>query len=224
VPKSLAEIVLDDALATAEIVAAAAEVSDRTRVPLIAALIRETRLDEVAVVAALRRHLRIPLLEADSVTSEAEALRTLPHEVCRRLRVLPLSVADYDAGARLLRVAMADPTDHIALAEVEHHSACRVEPSLLTLSAIEELVETTYRRFVTQVMPRGQGAAALPAAPGTPSTHPYHRVTDDAELAVRHRALVNLLLEKRLITDDEYEEHVRQLMKQDQEPEPEPAS
>ena len=224
-PKPLAEIVLDEALATPEIVGAAAEVSDRTGTPLVVALIREFKLDEVAVVAALRRHLRVPLLDPESVASDPEALRTLPQEVCRRLRVLPLSVADYDAGPRLLRVAMADPTDTVGMAELEHHSGCQIEPALLTLSAVEEMVDAVYRRFVTQVMKRGRVmapdtapvAAIAPAPRPSPSTTPFHRVSDDAELAIRHRALVNLLLEKGVIGDDEYEEQVRQLMKQQDE-------
>jgi len=225
VPKSLAEIVIDEELASPEDVDSAAEVSDRKGSPLVTVLIRDFSVDEVNVVAAMKRHLRVPLLDPDSVTVEPEALRVLPHEVCKRLRVVPLSVADYNSGPRLLRVAMADPTDRVSVAEVEHHSGCRVEAALMTLSAVEEMVEKVYKRFVTQVIQRGKAGTSLSAAGKTeasaertepenkPSTVPFHRITDDAELSVRHRALIELLLEKHIISEDEYEEQVRLLMK-----------
>jgi hypothetical protein len=224
VPKPLAEIVIDEDLATVATVDAAAEVSDKKGAPLISALVREFAVDEVALVAALRRHTRTPLLDPNAVSVDPEALQLLPHEVCRRLRVVPLSVADYDTGPRLLRVAMADPTDQVSLAELEHHSGCRVEPSLMTLSAVEEMVETAFRRFVTQVMRRDRpevaagSPAGQPPAPPPPTTQPHHRLSEEAELGLRHRALLSLLITKHLVTEDEYEEEVRQLMRREDEP------
>ena len=45
-------------------------------------------------------------------------------------------------------------------------------------------------------------------------TQPYHRVSDDAEFGLRHTALCRLLLRKNVISEDEYEEEVRLLMKE----------
>ena len=101
-------------------------------------------------------------------------------------------------------------------------------PSLMPLSAIEELIEREYRSFVTEVMPRvrkafGDGVAVKtePFAreddadrPRSAQTVPYHRVVDEASIEVRHRALVKLLVDKQVITEDEYEAEIRELMKQ----------
>jgi len=57
---------------------------------------------------------------------DAEALRLLPRDVCARLRVLPLSVVT-DGRGKLLRIAMADPTDTSAIAEIEQLTHCDVE-------------------------------------------------------------------------------------------------
>lgn len=180
-------------------------------------VVRELGVDEVALVAALRRRIRVSVTDPATVTIDPEALREVSRDVCRRRRLMPLAVASYATGPKQLRVAMADPTDAVAIAEVEHHSGCRVEPTLMTLSAVEELVETSYRQYVTEVMrrpaprPRKAEPAGEPAAGGTV---PFRRVVDDADLGLRVEALVHLLVEKGVLGEDEYEEAVRELMKQ----------
>jgi hypothetical protein len=256
-PKPLAEIVLEEGLATAASVERAAVAADRDGTPLVCALVRECGIDEVALLAALRRHVRVATGDPATVAPEPEAVRELQRDVCRRQRVAPLSLSSYGGGGRVLRLAMADPTDAVAVAEVEHVTGCQVEPVLMTVSAVEELVEKTYRALVTEVIKRGGGAGELHAvasrageagsfelradaadsealrgtsrsAPRTPPggvgrrpgadgpvTSPFHRLSDEADIETRLRALVNVLLARRLVTDDELEDEVRQLMRRD---------
>jgi hypothetical protein len=238
-PKPLAEIAIDAGLVDRDQVARAAAQADATGVPLIVALVRGQGLDELALVAAVRRQMRVPLSDPAHVQLDPDALREIPRDVCRRLRVLPLSVAVYNRGPRLLRVAMADPTDPVAIAEIEHISGCRIEVTLMPLSAIEEMVEKGYRAFVTEVMQRVPAGPAKTGKPrsgfelspattpralvgrggdldedGAPATMPFHRLSEEAHITLRHQALLDLLVEKNLISEDEYEERVRQLMKQ----------
>lgn len=228
-PKPLAEIVIDEGLATQEQVVAAAHASDRTGRPLVVTLVRETGLDELALVSAIRRQMRVPLSDPGNVRLDPDALREVSRDACRRLRVLPLSVSVYDRGPRLLRLAMADPTDNVAILEVEHLTGTRVEVTLMPLSAVEEMVESGYRAFVTQVMKRGstrsgrprittndaddEDDATEPADGPAPTTMPFHRLSDEAHVALRHQALFDILLEKGVISEDEYEDRVRLLMK-----------
>ena len=225
-PKRLAEIVIDAGLAGREQVIEAAHAADEHRLPLVAALVHHGSVDELALVAAIKRQVRIAMIDPALARHDPEAMREIPQEVCRRLRIMPLAVSLYDTGTRVLRLAMADPTDAIAIAEVEHITGCQVESALMPLSAVEEMVETGYRSFITEVMRRKPPAPAEAAAvakaaapapadePVQPSTVPFHRVSDEASLEVRHRALLELLLEKRVFDEQEYEEHIRLLMKQ----------
>lgn len=224
-PKPLAEIVLEEGLATAASVVRAAEVADREHIPLVVALVRECGIDEVALVAALRRHVRVALGDPATVGAEPDAVREVARDVCQRLRVAPLAVSSYDGHRRVLKVAMADPTDAVAVAEVEHLTGCQIEPVLMTLSAVEELVDKSYRHFVTEVMTRdsksrlaaafkAREAARAGTEPVAPATIPYHRLSDEAEVEIRLRAVMNLLLEKRVFTEDELEEMVRLLMRE----------
>ena len=152
--KRLAEIVIDTQLASRELVLRAARAAERERVPLVAALVQREGVDELAVVAAIRKQVRVPLADPGVVEADPEAIRELPRAVAHRLRVMPLSISPYELETRVMRLAMADPTDTMAIAEVEHVTGCRVEGHLMPLSAIEELIENSYRSFVTEVMRR----------------------------------------------------------------------
>ena len=223
-PKPLSEIVLEEGLATAAAVSRAGEAADRAGIPLVVALVRECAIDEVALLAALRRHVRVAVGDPATVAADPDAVREISRDVCQRLTVVPLSVSSYDGRGRSLRLAMADPTDTVTLAEVEHVTGCRIEPVLMTVSAVEEMIEKTYRAFVTEVMrkrephPPGRTTAKSGATEG-PATVPYHRLSDEADLEIRFRALLEILFARQLITEDELEDQVRQLMRRhDQEP------
>lgn len=170
---------------------AAAAAADAGGTSLITELVGRLALDEVAVVAAIRRHARVPTADPATVTLDSDALREVSREVCRRLKVVPLSLASYHAGPRLLRLAMADPTDEVAVAEVEHVTGCRVEPVLMTLSAVEEMAEKGYRQFVTEVMRRSTSAA------------------ESLDVAVRLEALVAVLVDKGVVSEAEIQAAMR---------------
>jgi hypothetical protein len=224
--KPLAEILIDENLCSSETVERAAQVSDRKATPLVAVLVREFGVDEVGLVAAIRRHVRIRSVDPGAASADPDAVRIISRDVCRRLRVMPLSLASYGAKQRLLRLAMADPTDAVALAEVEHHTGCQVEPELMVLSAVEEMVEKSYGAFVTEVMKRGSGdgdpgdddipTGAVPGLAGSGAPHstvPFHRLTDEADVALRLEAVVSLLFARGILREEEVEEKVRELMK-----------
>jgi hypothetical protein len=189
VPQSLAEIVLEEGMVDRAAVAVAADRADQLHEPLVVVLVRRHGVDELALVAAIRRHVRVAVADPANLPLDSDALRDLPRDVCRRLRVLPLSVEALGVGPRRLRLAMAEPTD---------------------LSALEEMIESAYRAFVTQVMPRerepfgGTLAVTTPALP---------RAAEEADLATRLRALVRLLVAKKIVGEEELDEEIRQLLK-----------
>lgn len=261
-PKRLAEIVVETALATREDVIQAARLADQNKVPLVVPLVREIGVDELALVATIKRHRRVSLPDPATVTHDPEAIREVARDICWRLRAIPLSISYPSSDIKALRVAMADPTDTVAIAELEHVTGCQVTPSLMPLSAIEELIEKAYKSFVTDVfrrpkkkrvpfggdlevttkpIPRPDAQAGAPVeaaepmktrplavgalaldededtskgpAPEKPSTVPFHRVADEADLELRLQALLELLIEKDLLSMQEFDQHVRTLMK-----------
>jgi len=232
--KNLAEIAIEAELASPKALERAAAVADRDGIPLIEALVRGEKVDELALIGAMRKQLRVPLVDPAAVTVESEALRSLSKDVCRRRRVMPLAVV-YEAGEKRIRLAMADPTDPVAIAEVEHRCGLTIMPQLMTLSAIEEMVDREYKKIVTEVMKRDRrlfgesatNARAIGTAQGKiimsendgndgdiPKTIPFHRISDEAEITVRFNALLRLLVENKIISEDEFEDEVRDLLKE----------
>jgi hypothetical protein len=151
--KTLAEIAIEAGLVTKAGAAKAGRVAEEKKQPLVVVLIRETGVDELQLIAALRKQTRVPLLDPAHIDVDAEALRLVPRDSCARLRVLPLGVT-FDGKTRVLRVAMADPTDTAAILELEVIANCEIEVTALPLSAIEELVDKGYKQFSTAVTSR----------------------------------------------------------------------
>ena len=83
-PKPLAEIVIDEDLTTRKTVAAAARVADRKRIPLVVSLVRDFGVDEVALVAAIRRQTRVAQTDPDSASFDPEAIRVISHDCLKR--------------------------------------------------------------------------------------------------------------------------------------------
>jgi hypothetical protein len=148
--KTLAEIAIEAGLVTKAGAAKAGRMAEERKEPLVVVLIKELGVNEVALIGALRKQTRVPLLDPAQVQVDPEALRIVPRDSCARLRVLPLGVS-VDGKTRVLRVAMADPTDTSAILELEVIANCEIEVTALPLSAIDELVDKGYKQFTTLI-------------------------------------------------------------------------
>ncbi|MGN6104222.1 MAG: hypothetical protein ACTHU0_03890 [Kofleriaceae bacterium] len=185
-------------------------------------LVRELGVDEVALVGALRKQSRVPLLDPAEIQVDPDALRQVSRDVCARLRVLPFGLAA-DGGTKVLRLAMADPTDTTAAAEIEQLTQSEIDVSALPLSAIEELVDKGYRQLNTAVVSRpGRQAAFITSRGAVGSITEEISVTAQIplsqipvpvpeDLEVRVTALVQVLTRKGLITEAELAEALKKL-------------
>ncbi|HEU4729508.1 MAG TPA: hypothetical protein VFT22_16525 [Kofleriaceae bacterium] len=222
-PKTLGEIAIEAGLVNKAGAAKAGRMAEERRQPLVVVLVRELGVDEVALVGALRKQTRVPLLDPASVEIDPEALRQVPRDMCARLRVLPLTLAT-DGSGKLLRLAMADPTDTSAVAEIEQLTHCDVDVSALPLSAIEELVDKGYRQVNTAVVSRvgNPGATRFVTSRGKVLSEVESEVSVTAQIPVaglqitasddleaRFHALVSLLAAKGVLSEAELAELVR---------------
>lgn len=221
-PKTLGEIALEAGLVNKASAAKAGRMAEERGQPLVVVLIRDLGVDEVALVGALRKQTRVPLIDPASIAIDPEALRQVPREMCARLRVLPLALA-IEGSAKVLRIAMADPTDTTAVAEIEQLTHCDVEINALPLSAIDELVDKGYRQvntavvtrpsspggtmFVTQRGSVGAGRAELEAEVSVTAQIPVSALQPEPDdPAARLEALIAVLVGKGLITEAELAE------------------
>ncbi|HET7501804.1 MAG TPA: hypothetical protein VFK02_12395 [Kofleriaceae bacterium] len=222
-PKTLGEIAIEAGLVNKAGAAKAGRMAEERKQPLVVVLVRELGVDEVALVGALRKQTRVPLIDPASVEIDPEALRQVPRDMCARLRVLPLTLAS-DGSGKLLRLAMADPTDTSAVAEIEQLTHCDVEVSALPLSAIDELVDKGYRQVNTAVVSRvgnpgatmfvtsrGKVLAEVESEVSVTAQIPLSALTAPApdDLEARFHALVSLLAAKGVLTEAELAEMVK---------------
>ncbi len=148
--KTVTEIAVEAGLISKS---AANRLGKTSKAPMVVALVREAHVNEAALYSAMKKALRLPLLDVASAVADPETVRELPAEVAARLRALPLSTA-LDGNRKVLRVAMADPTDLVAIAELEETSDSDLELCLLPLSVLEEMIDRIYRAYSTAVVQR----------------------------------------------------------------------
>jgi hypothetical protein len=214
--KTLAEIAIEAGLVTKDNAVKAGRIAAQRQEPLVHVLIRELGVDEVALIGALRKQTRVPLIDPADVEVDPDALRAVTRDVCPRLRVLPLQVAT-DGSAKVLRIAMADPTDASAILELEHITHCEIEVTALPLSAIEELVEKGYKGISTAVVQRPRNLSSLsrktPIAIDVATLSesevsvtaqiPLDSMKPDPGLEAKFAALCHLLVAKGLVSEAE---------------------
>jgi type II secretion system (T2SS) protein E len=220
--KTLAEIAIEAGLVTKDSAVKAGKIAATRQQPLVHVLIRELGVDEVALIAALRKQTRVPLIDPADIEVDAEALRLVAKDVCARLRVLPLSVS-HDGTVKVLRIAMADPTDTSAILELEQLAACEIEVTALPLSAIEELVDKGYKAFSTAVVKRAEGlfvtrrptrtgpirvASEVESEVSVTAQIPLSSLVE-SDLDVKFAALCALLVKKGVVTEAELAETLK---------------
>jgi hypothetical protein len=217
VPKTLAEIAIEAGLVTKADATRAGKMAEERKEPLVVMLVRELHVDELGLVGAIRKATRVPLIDPGEIQIDAEALRIVPRDVCSRLRVLPLSITT-EGNAKVMRLAMADPTDTSGVLEIESVTQYEIDVSVLPLSAIEELVNKGYKHISTAVVQRPTGTTSFVTQRGKISSAAdvsESEVSVTAQIPLialagmpddidaRFTALVHLLVAKGVITEAE---------------------
>jgi hypothetical protein len=184
-------------------------VARRDSIALVAAATAGAEgVPEAALAEALVRRLKLPRVDLQTVFVEVDAVREVPYDLAEGRCLLPIAI-DRVGGRRVVRVAMADPLDAQAIEEIESQTGCRVDAEIAVPSEISSAVQKHYRGVTTKLIPR---AAARPAGTEDPATQPQHRIEDEASAELRVRALLSVLIERGLVTEEEYVDALRRLL------------
>jgi hypothetical protein len=221
--RSLADLLVAEGLLDPAALERAERAAHRQGVALVTALLEERLVDPSELVDLLRDRLKLPEVDLDRVMVEPDAVRALPFAFAEQHTLLPVAL-ERRGGRSLMRVVMADPLDQAAIDEIEFTTGCRVEPALALGPDVAAALQRHYRAVVTKVMQRVEGPAPArhgrPLADASPPgatatrTEPAHRLEDEAPAELRVRALLNALIRRGLLGEDEYVEELRELLKQ----------
>jgi hypothetical protein len=221
--RSLADLLVAEGILDQAAIERAERTARRLGVALINGLLEERLIEARELLDLLRDRLKLHEVDLDRVMVEPDAVRALPFAFAEQHTLLPLAL-ERRGGRSLMRVAMADPLDQAAIDEIEFTTGCRVEPALAPATDLAAAVQRHYRAVVTKVMQRVDtpapqsrshrpaADAAGAAAPAT-RTEPAHRLEDEAPAELRVRALLNALLRRGVLTEEEYVEELRELLK-----------
>src|SRR5262245_56974335 len=95
--------------------------------------------DDATLAQLLAQEYRLPLVDPRTADVPPAALAAVPHVLARRHVLVPVALQ----GARLT-VAMADPTDAAAVAELKFSCGLDVRIAVAEATAVQEAIERLY--------------------------------------------------------------------------------
>ena len=100
-------------------------------------------LTEEELLGFLSHYFKIPYVNLKKVLIPPSIIKLVPEEVARKYNVLPLAVKE-EIGRKNLYLAMADPTNVVAIDELEFALGMPIRPILASDNMIAEAIEYYY--------------------------------------------------------------------------------
>ena len=220
--RGLGDILVDEHLITPEQLKQARRAARRLGSPVVSIFIDQGLVDEEDMLEALRHNVQMLEFDPVSTVVDPDVVRVVTYEEATRYRLLPVQISQI-GDQRVLQVAMADPLDAQAIEDMEFTTGATVEPMIALHSHLEEAIRTHYRGIVTKVIPRQRKPVAASTPRKDPATNPYSKprladvetkqfsdLSATATTEARVEALVALLVRKGVISQEEYDEALRQ--------------
>src|SRR5262245_56529510 len=110
-----------------------------TRDKLGSVLIRMNYLTEEKLLAFLTRQYNVPSIALSQLDIDPEVLKLVPAQLAERLQVLPVK-----RNGNVLTLAMADPTNVLALDDVAFFTNLQIQPVVASEMAIRQATERVY--------------------------------------------------------------------------------
>lgn len=136
---SLGERLVAEGHLTAEQLRTALQEERQGRGPLHKVLVARRLVPAEVVAAYLAEEVGLPSVRLSDFTVDAEVLRLVPEELCRRQRIFPL----FRIG-NAMAVATADPSDIVALDQAKRASGLEVDAVVATEEEILEALNHHY--------------------------------------------------------------------------------
>ncbi|MHB8894001.1 MAG: GspE/PulE/PilB domain-containing protein [Candidatus Geothermincolia bacterium] len=132
----LGEILLDQGLLTEANLAQVLRVQAGGQRRVGYLLVKMKFISDVQLLDAISTQLGVPVVQVEKeIRGEAQML--LPRHLCRRFTVLPLALEKNN----VVRLAMVDPLDDVAIREVENFTGLVVRPVLANVHDIRDGIE-----------------------------------------------------------------------------------
>jgi len=127
-------------------IAAALAKAEQSKRPLWETLLTEKLISEETLAEVLSKQLHLPYVKLAATTIETEVAHAISEQLARKYICLPLTKEEEngDTTARRVKrrpalvVAMADPTDLMALQDIEFFTNCSIKPVVATRTEVQD--------------------------------------------------------------------------------------
>jgi type IV pilus assembly protein PilB len=103
-------------------------------------LVKLGYMTETMLVSFLSKQYGVPAIDLTEAHIDVEAIKKIPAEVASKYQIIPIK----QIGS-VLRVAMADPSNILAIDDIKFLTGCHVEVFVSTESAIKESIDRFYQ-------------------------------------------------------------------------------
>lgn len=163
--RRLGDILIEARLITRAQLDEALAIKSQTGERLGEILIALGYISETNLVRALASQLGLPVVEPERLRIDPAAAALISQQVAQRHRAVP-----YAREGNVLRVAMCDPLDVVALEDLAVITGCEIRPAVTTSRGIEQALAIAYR-------------AQPVAVGGAPARAPFSRPADGGAAA-----------------------------------------
>ncbi|MEA2453588.1 MAG: twitching motility protein PilT [Actinomycetota bacterium] len=182
VQKQLGDVLLERGMVTAEQLNFATQEEQRTGTSAWKVLMERGILTEKDLVRAQAAQVGMEFVDVRSARPPAEVLRLLPQEAAQRQVAMPIRLE-----GKHLTVAMAEPTNHLAIEEISRLTGCQVSAAAGHRPDLIEVIPLAYERALsgvaddgpvtTEVASFGPDDLPMTEAPAAPAA-PVHVVEE----------------------------------------------
>jgi hypothetical protein len=160
----------------------------------------------------LEERLSIRYFPVKSIPGVGKIKNLISEEKAKELQVFPLTLIE-ESGQKVILLGMTDPLDLPAIRKVEFLTHLKVQPAFLPLDELQDLYLKYYRRgleiFPVEVTFYGEKTSVSRASAINPTKEKENGGDGDK---IGMKALVQLLVQKGIITVTEFENECQKLL------------
>lgn len=107
-------------------------------------------IDELTIVKVLEKQLKVERIQLASIVIDPEILKLVSEQILRKYMVMPFEF--HKSNPNVLRVAMADPLDIIAIDDIAIITNLKIEPTVATPKEIATAIDKYYGNAETKAV------------------------------------------------------------------------
>ena len=138
--QKLGQILLKEGLITQSQLDEAVKIMEKSHARLGRILVRLGHLEEKNIVECLSRQYNYPVIEISEHEIPEKVIKQIPYEVAKKHFAIPIDYKD-----NTLIIAMSDPTDSIAIEDIQFKTNLSIKATLSTEQNIIDAIKKYYK-------------------------------------------------------------------------------